>query len=227
MRVCTEWIEQPIRRVHETIEAASLLLNGDEPVSYDGELVSIADVPPLETEVPIYHAALGPANRRVVARVADGWIPHNLPFSELPAAADYISKYASEAGRSLDDITDTPYVPSAVSEDPEVARNAIAGHLAYYVGSGTGYQRAVATQFESEAETISALWNDGEHGEAAEAVTGDMIEALGVAGNPAQAREQFREIKSMDIVDDVILMIPNPAPELADKTIRALAPENL
>ncbi len=51
-------------------------MTGDERVTYDGEAVSVRGVPPLDRDVPVYHAALGPANRRVVARLADGWLPH-------------------------------------------------------------------------------------------------------------------------------------------------------
>lgn len=62
--------EQPARRAHETIDVIQEILMGDEPIDYDGELISVNGVPPIDRDVPIYHAALGPANRRVVGRPA-------------------------------------------------------------------------------------------------------------------------------------------------------------
>ena len=77
--------ERPVRRAHEAIELTKRVLGqaagtDDSPgsnnrVAYDGEVFHVADFPSLDTDVPIYHAALGQANRRVVARLCDGWIP--------------------------------------------------------------------------------------------------------------------------------------------------------
>jgi len=72
--------ERPVRRAHETIEVIQRILTGSEPVEYDGELITVDGVPPVNRNVPIYHAALGPANRRVVGRLCNGWMPHNIPF---------------------------------------------------------------------------------------------------------------------------------------------------
>jgi 5,10-methylenetetrahydromethanopterin reductase len=120
-----------------------------------------ADFSSLGADVPIYHAALEAANRRVVARPCDGWIPHNIPFPELSDAFEYIAEHAEENGRNEEEITVAPYVPAAVADDSAVARDAIRGHIAYYVGSGSGYERAVASRFPDEAERVVAEWRDG------------------------------------------------------------------
>jgi alkanesulfonate monooxygenase SsuD/methylene tetrahydromethanopterin reductase-like flavin-dependent oxidoreductase (luciferase family) len=217
--------EQPVRRAHETIAVAKAYLSpGEDPVEYDGELVSVQDFPALDTEVPIYHAALGPANRRVVARLADGWIPHNVPFTRLDEAFEEIEETAEEAGRDPDDITVAPYVPSAVSDDPEEARDAIRGHVAYYVGSGEGYRKAVAQSFPDAADEIASHWSDGDRAAARGAVTDEMIRALGVAGTPDEARQQLAELTDGPI-DHAIVTVPQQATDLALETIQALAPE--
>jgi 5,10-methylenetetrahydromethanopterin reductase len=169
---------------------------------------------------------MGPANRRVVARVADGWIPHNLPFSELPDAFEQIAETAREAGRDPEDITVAPYVPSAVSDDePEAARDAVRGHVAYYVGSGEGYRKAVGQVFPDRADTIADHWQNGDREAASEAVTDEMVDALGVAGTTDAARERLAELQD-GIVDLPIITVPrNAAAEFALDTIDALAPE--
>jgi alkanesulfonate monooxygenase SsuD/methylene tetrahydromethanopterin reductase-like flavin-dependent oxidoreductase (luciferase family) len=215
--------DRPVRRSHETIDLVKQFLAGEGRIDYDGEVYETADFPALGVDVDVYHAALGRANRRVVARLADGWIPHNVPFPDLPEAFDYIVDHTPE-DREVDDISVAPYVPAAVSEDAEEARDAVRGHIAYYVGSGDGYRRAVARRFPEGADRVAELWRDGERGDATDAVTDEMIEALGVAGTAADARDQFEEIASMDVVDRPMVTVPNNATDLAEETVVALAP---
>lgn len=220
----------PVRRAHEVIEVTKAYLGTSGRVEYDGETVSVADFPALGADVPVYHAALGKANRRVVARLCDGWIPHNVPFPDLPEAFEYVAEQAREAGRDPDDIAVAPYVPSAVAEDPADARDEIRGHVAYYVGNGEGYRRAVAQRFPDEASEVAAYWRgDGverDRAAAAAAVTDEMVEALGVAGTAEQAREQFDAIASMDVIDRPMVSVPqNASPKLAERTVEALAPD--
>lgn len=214
----------PVRRAHETIELTAAFLGDEGRVEYDGEIFSVQDFPALEADVPIYHAALGKANRRVVARLCDGWIPHNVPFPDLEDAYGYIVEQAEEAGRDAE-IDVAPYVPSAVSDDPDAARDAIRGHVAYYVGNGRGYERAVGKRFPEGASAVAEAWRDGDREGAAGNVTDEMVAALGVAGTPEDAREQFREIAAIDCVTRPMVTIPSNADdEMAQRTIEELAP---
>ncbi|MFB6093628.1 MAG: LLM class flavin-dependent oxidoreductase [Halanaeroarchaeum sp.] len=216
----------PVRRAHETIELTSAFLGGEGRIEYDGEVFSVQDFPALGVDVPIYHAALGPANRRVVARLADGWIPHNVPFPDLEEAYATIEETMSEAGRE-GPIEVAPYVPAAVADDPADAKDAIRRHVAYYVGNGEGYERAVARRFPEGAEAVASAWRAGDRDRAAGNVTDEMVEALGVAGAPEEARRQFAEIAAIDPVTRPMVTIPsNTSEEVMDRTIEALAPAN-
>jgi alkanesulfonate monooxygenase SsuD/methylene tetrahydromethanopterin reductase-like flavin-dependent oxidoreductase (luciferase family) len=216
----------PVRRAHETIALTKAFLDGGGRVEHEGEIFEVADFPALDADVPVYHAALGEANRRVVARLCDGWIPHNVPFSLLAEHHEYIREHADEAGRS-DQIDVAPYVPAAVDEDPETAKDVIRGHVAYYVGNGTGYERAVAERFPDAASTIATAWQSGDRDAATAAVTDAMVDALGVAGTPAQARAQFEAVAEIDCVTRPMVTVPSNADEaMADRTIEALAPAN-
>ena len=229
--------ERPVRRAHETIELTKRFLGqkggtdeatSNSRVAYDGEVFHAADFPPLDTDVPIYHAALGQANRRVVARLCDGWIPHNIPFPNLDEAFAYVADHAEKTGRDPADITVAPYVPAAVAEDPNVARDAIRGHVAYYVGSGEGYRQAVAARFPDAAGKIAEAWRSGERRKAAGHVSDEMVSALGVAGTPDEARAQLHDLAENSVIDHPIVTIPQQtADELAESTIEALAPEKL
>ncbi|MFB6125247.1 MAG: LLM class flavin-dependent oxidoreductase [Halanaeroarchaeum sp.] len=216
----------PVRRAHETIELTRAFLADGGRVDYEGDVFSVQDFPALGHDVPIYHAALGSANRRVVARLADGWIPHNVPFPDLPAAHEYIVEHAEAAGRDAD-IDVAPYVPAAVSDDPEAARDAIRKHVAYYVGSGKGYENAVAERFPEGAAAVASAWREGDRSAAVGHVTDEMVAALGVAGTPEEAREQFAAVADIDCVTRPMVTIPSSADEeMALATIEALAPAN-
>ncbi|GAA0655635.1 LLM class flavin-dependent oxidoreductase [Salarchaeum japonicum] len=220
--------ENPPRRLHETIALARRFLETDERVSYDGELFSVADFPGLDADVPVYAAALGPATRRATGRVADGWLPHNIPFERLEPAFELVARTAREAGRDPDDIDVVPYVPAAVSADGEEAYDALRGHLAYYVGSADGYKNAVAQAFPDEAEAVADAWRSGDRAAARERVSDEMVDALGVAGTPEGARERLREVAALPVVDEPLVVTPsNASVELAMETVAALAPANL
>lgn len=217
--------ENPARRLHETTELASLFLQDEGRVSYDGDLFSVADFPGLGTDVPVYAAALGPATRRATGRTADGWLPHNIPFDHLESAFETIEETAREVGRDPDGIRVAPYVPSAVSDDPDAAREAVRGHLAYYVGSGEGYRRAVGQVFPEAAETVATAWREGDREAARAAVSDEMIAGLGVAGTPEDAREQLADIASLSAVDEPLVVIPEGVDEaIRRETVAELAP---
>jgi alkanesulfonate monooxygenase SsuD/methylene tetrahydromethanopterin reductase-like flavin-dependent oxidoreductase (luciferase family) len=218
--------ENPPRRMHEATELVKLFLDSEGRVSYDGEIFEVADFPPLGADVPVYAASLGPANRRATGRTADGWLPHNIPFGRLSEAFETIAETAREAGRDPDDIQVAPYVPSAVSDDPETALRAVRGHVAYYVGSGEGYRRAVAQSFPDGAADVAEAWRAGNREDARAAVTDEMLEGLTVAGTPQQARKQFEQIAAMDVIDEPLVVIPDGTPEdVTEQTVEALAPE--
>jgi alkanesulfonate monooxygenase SsuD/methylene tetrahydromethanopterin reductase-like flavin-dependent oxidoreductase (luciferase family) len=217
--------ERPARRGHEVVELVERFTSGEGRVDYDGELFDLHDFPAQEADVPVYYAALGPANRRVVGRVADGWIPHNIPFRRLDITFETVADAAEEAGRDPDDITIAPYVPCAVDEDGAAARDAIRGHVAYYVGSGEGYRKAVAAAFGDQASAVANAWREGDREAAAGQVTDEMVDALGVAGTPDQARQRLDDLVAETPIDHAILVVPaQAAEEFAEPTMEALGP---
>lgn len=217
--------EQPIRRTHETVELIQRFTRGEGRVNYSGEIFDVADFPALDAEVSVYNAALGEANRRVTGRLCDGWIPHNIPFTHLDETFDSIRAAAEDADRDPGDITVAPYVPTAVSQDPAEARAALRGHIAYYVGSGEGYRRAVGIGFPDEADAIAEAWRGGDRETAREAVSASMLEALGIAGTEDEARDQLRSLLSDSIIDEPIIVPPASLNhEAVERTVSAVAP---
>jgi len=217
--------DNPPRRLHETVELTKLFLAADGRVSSDGELFEVADFPALDTDLPVYAAALGPSNRRATGRTADGWLPHNIPFARLSEAFETVAETARAADRDPSAIDVVPYVPAAVSDDAAEARAAVRGHIAYYTGSGEGYRRAAARQFPDAADEVAEAWRAGNRDEARAAVTDEMVDALAVAGTPDEARAQFEERASLDVIDEPLLVVPDGTEEaMIRQTVSALSP---
>lgn len=217
--------ERPVRRIHETAELVHAYTDGKGRVEYDGEVFSTRDFPALSADISVYNAALGEANRRATGRTADGWLPHTIPFEDLEGAFETVESAAREAGRDPAAIAVSPYVPSAVAADPGEARETVRGHIAYYVGSGEGYRRTVAKRFSEETEQITEAWGAGDRARARGEVTEAMVEALGVAGTPEEARAQLEAIGDIETVDEPIVVVPSNADEaMAERTIEELAP---
>ena len=114
-------------------------------------------------------------------------------------------------------------MPCAVSDDPEAAKDAIRGHVAYYVGSGEGYRKAVAAEYPDRADDIADAWRDGDRTGAIDHVSDEMVDALGVAGTPETAEAKLADLP--DVVDHAMVVVPaQVAEELTDETVEALAP---
>jgi alkanesulfonate monooxygenase SsuD/methylene tetrahydromethanopterin reductase-like flavin-dependent oxidoreductase (luciferase family) len=215
--------DRPIRRAHETIELVQQFTASEGRVEYEGECFEVADFPSLDVNLDVYHAALGPANRRVVGRLCDGWVPHMIPFGRLDSVFSDVADAARERDRAPDDVDIAPYVPCAVSDDPEAAKDAIRGHVAYYVGSGEGYRKAVAAEYPDRADDIADAWRDGDRTGAIDHVSDEMVDALGVAGTPETAEAKLADLP--DVVDHAMVVVPaQVAGELTDETVEALAP---
>lgn len=217
--------DNPPRRLHETVELTREFLGGTGRVNYDGECFQVSDFPALGADVSVHAAALGSATRRATGRTADGWLPHNIPFEDLPEAFETIADAARERDRDPESITVAPYVPAAVDEDPDRAHDVVRNHVAYYVGSGDGYRAAVAQRFPDGAAAVADAWRSGERERAREEVTDEMVEALSLVGTPEQVHEQFENLP--ELVDEPLIVIPNGAPQdVKNTTVDELAPEH-
>lgn len=218
--------DRPIRRTFETIELIKAY-TGSETVDYEGEVFEVYGFAGLDANIPIFNAAMGPKNLELTGKLCDGWIPYNIPFSDLDAAFEIIADGAREVNRDPANITVTPWVPAAVSEDVKEARNAIRRNIAWYTGNFKAYRRAIEQTFPIVDEIVTH-WQAENEDEAIELVTDGMVDSLGVSGRPDEVREQFREVSAKPIVDSPIVVTPRDAdPSLVDRTFSELSPMKL
>lgn len=220
---------RPVRRLHEVAEMINAYVEAPRTVSHNGELITVDGYPGFDMSgVPLFNAALGPANRRATGRVFDGWLPHNIPLSNIDSSFEGIAQAARSAGRNPDDITVAPLVPTVVADNPADARDVLREHISFYVGKFDGYAAAVADQFSTETERIVECWQAGDQERAQSQISREMLRSIGVAGTPTTARERFRELAANPTIDIPIVMVPRPAgSDLSKRIVEELSPKKL
>ncbi|MFF0141174.1 LLM class F420-dependent oxidoreductase [Streptomyces sp. NPDC005227] len=204
--------DRPLGRTRETIELTRRILRR-EVIDHHG----ITDMPrpgglgkplkiltrPVRPEVPLYVASLGPANVRMTAEIADGW----LPTLFIPEKAHQVWGTALAEGTALRDPALGPLQvvaggPLAIGEDAAALRDLVRPRIALYVGGmgapGRNFYNdlAVAYGYEKEARLIQELYLSGRKAEAEAAVPDEFCELMSLCGPEAYVRERvaaFRE----------------------------------
>ena len=222
--------DRPLRRTREAIEVVNAVLSG-ETLTYDGDVFSLAGFrlrsPPPEPAPPVDAAGMSPKSVELAGRFADGWHALMLTPAGLRDRIDDLHRGADLGDRDPEDLRVTVSLGCCVAEDGQRARRLLREHLAFYVGAmGTFYREALAAQgFEETANTVAQRWGNGDPEGAADAIGDDLLEGMGAAGTPAQAREQVERFAEIDGVDAVAVSFPRGAdPETMARTVDALAP---
>jgi F420-dependent oxidoreductase-like protein len=197
---------RPVQTTRETIEIIRMISRG-ERLEYHGQIYHLplpdsqgrairpaaAPVP-----VPIYVAAIGPANLRLCGELADGWLGNAFIPETAAAFLDDLRAGAEQAGRTLADLD--LQVPVAVEFTDDVAE-AETRHAAGYaftigaMGSGSAnfYNEAFGRQgFGDEVRAVQRLWRDGRRDEAARLVPRALGAKTNLLGTPAMIRDRLR-----------------------------------
>ncbi|MGW2282433.1 LLM class F420-dependent oxidoreductase [Streptomyces sp. NPDC001770] len=174
---------------------------------------------PVRDTIPVYLAALGPANVKMAAEIADGW----LPFL-------YVPEHATEVwGRSLAEgaaVRDPALGPLsvvaggllAIGDDAEAVRDLMRPTIALYVG-GMGapgrnfYHDLVCSYgYESAAAAIQEHYLAGRKKDAEAAVPARLLEQLCLAGPEGHVRDRVEAFREAGVTMlDVTPVGPDPA----------------
>ena len=178
---------RPVQATRETIEIIRTVSRG-ELLEHEGDIYPLP-LPDSQgralrpmvrpDDVPIYIAAMGPANLRLTGEVADGWLANAF----IPESADTflgpLREGAAAAGRSLDELDLVAPVALEITADDAAGDEAARRHAQGYaftigaMGSGRTnfYNDAFARLgFADEVAEVERLWRAGRREEAADAV---------------------------------------------------------
>src|SRR5947208_694780 len=155
-------------------------------------------IAPVQEQIPIYLAAIGPKNTALAGEIAHGWIPTLLSPEALPELRKSLEEGASRAGRSLDGFDIAPTVNVMVTDDQAGARDATRPFVALYVG-GMGsrkqnFYNALMRRygFEEAAEKVQDLYLEGKKDEAAAALPDEFLDQVALIGPRDVVRERLR-----------------------------------
>src|SRR6266850_773434 len=169
-------------------------------------------VRPVQERIPIFLAVLGPKNVALAGEIADGWLPVFFSPEHTAALRTPLEEGAARAGRTLDDFRICPSVNVMISDDVDVARNAMRPMLALYVG-GMGsreqnfYNRLVSSYgFEREAQQVQELYLEGRKSDAMLALPEDLIDAVSIVGPRQRAKERIRAFRDAGV--DTLIVSP-------------------
>ncbi|WP_330279383.1 LLM class F420-dependent oxidoreductase [Streptomyces sp. NBC_00569] len=224
--------DKPLGRTRETIELTRRILRR-EVIDHHG----ITDMPlppekggrlgkplkilsrPVRPEVPLYVASLGPANVRMTAEIADGW----LPTLFIPEKAHQVwgTPLAEGAAKRAPELGPLQVVAGgllAIGEDAAAARDLARPNIALYVGGmgavGKNFYNdlAVAYGYEKEAKLIQELYLSGKKKEAEAAVPDEFCELMSLCGPESYVRERVEAFRAAGVTMlNVIPVGPEPA----------------
>jgi F420-dependent oxidoreductase-like protein len=225
--------DRPLARTRDTIAVVRTALAGG-PLAHAGESVTLPRAAgrgkalrfsqlgePLT--VPIYVAALGPANQRLTAELADGWTPTPYSPDHDDACAGPLRKALAETGRS---VALAPVVPLAVGDDLDGLLDLERAWSAFYLGGmGTEAQNFYANVARAMGkgdmvDRITTAWRAGDRAAARAAVDGDYADAVGLFGSPARIRDRLDRYTEAGI-DELAVELRNPDADRALADLRA------
>jgi F420-dependent oxidoreductase-like protein len=154
-------------------------------------------IAPVQEQIPVYLAAIGPKNTALAGEIADGWIPTLFSPEHVSELRPLLQEGADRAGRSLDGFDIAPTVNVFITDDLAGARDAMRPFIALYVG-GMGsrkqnfYNNLVCRYgFEAEAKTIQDLYLEGKREEAMAAIPDALIDTVSLCGPKDVVRERL------------------------------------
>lgn len=198
--------DRPVRRTRETIEIIRRVSAGDR-LAYQGDVYTLP-LPGGEgrsirsrmrpVHIPVYVAALGPANLHLTGELADGWIGNSFLPETADAFFDPIREGAAAAGRDFADLDLTVAVGVEFTDDVEEAGRRHAEGYAFTFGamgstSTNFYNAAFARQgFADDVNAVQDLWRSGDHDAARKRVPVEIGLRTNLVGTDDMIRQRLR-----------------------------------
>jgi F420-dependent oxidoreductase-like protein len=218
-----------LQRTREYVAVVRMAL-AHQKVEFHGETIELPlpdgpgkalklTIRPLQENIPIFLAVLGPKNVALAGEIADGWLPVFFSPEHVKSLRAPLEEGAARAGRSLDDFRICPNVNVMITDDVAAARDAMRPVLALYLG-GMGsreqnfYNRLVSSYgFERQALQIQDLYLAGRRAEALQALPDELIDAVSIAGPKERASERIRAFRDAGVETLIVSPMSNDGDE--------------
>jgi probable F420-dependent oxidoreductase len=199
---------QAIPRLRDTVAVVRALLR-DGSVTYKGDVIRIDRFDlwftPLRKAIPIYLAALFPTMLEIVGEIAQGLILTYPTLESGRRAAARIAVGARRAGRRPEDVEISSLLPCQVAGSGAEARDRLRPGLAFYIGFFPRYHRLLGEAGFAEAvAAVKAAWDRGDRDGAARLVPDGLIDAVALAGTPAECRDRIERYRASGIALPIV-----------------------
>ena len=154
---------------------------------------------PVQEQIPIFVAAIGPKNTQLAAEIADGIIPTLFSPEHVAVIGDEVRIGVDRAGhgKTVADVEIAPQVQVYVTDDRESARDRMRPFLALYIGGMGSREKNFYNQlvqrygYEAAAREIQDLYLEGKRDAAAAAIPDALIDAISLCGPKEHVRERI------------------------------------
>src|SRR5215470_13946358 len=192
------------------------MLFASEPLRYDGQIFTFGRgftlrFTPLRPHIPIYLASFRPAGMRIVAELADGWLPMMIPLERLADQVGEMRAMVAAAGRDPSSVVAKSPGLVIVTRDVAAARLAQKRNLAYYVARMGVYYHTHLTAMGrgAEVDAIRKAADEGVSTAGAAAVSDDLSKAFARIVTPDQlddavARLEEQQAAGVDLHQVVV-----------------------
>ncbi len=189
-----------LTRMRETVEILNHLMAA-EPLNYDGKVFKLERgftlrFDPFRPHIPVYIASFRPRAVKVVAEIADGWIPRMMPIDRMPEQVSAFRDLVAAAGRARDAVTVISPGRVAVVKDIEKQRQSARETLAVYVArmGDFYYQQLCDMGYDEDVNAIRAAWKSGGSHAGYAAVSDRLLDSLWcVTSSVEEARERLQQ----------------------------------
>ena len=155
-------------------------------------------IAPVQDEIPVYLAAIGPKNTTLAGEIADGWLPTLLSPEHLKEFVPLLDEGAARVpGKSLEGFDIAPNVSVMISDDLPAARDAMRPFLALYIGGMGSREKnfynslAVRYGYGDAARKVQDLYLDGKREEAMAALPDELIDTVCLCGPADRVRDRL------------------------------------
>jgi alkanesulfonate monooxygenase SsuD/methylene tetrahydromethanopterin reductase-like flavin-dependent oxidoreductase (luciferase family) len=222
--------DRAIPRLRDTVAIVRALLR-DGVVAHRGDVIEVERFElwfaPLRREMPIYLAALFPKMLEIAGELAQGILLTYPTLESGRRAAEHVAIGARRAGRRPEDVEIASLLPCQVADDGPEARERLRPGLAFYIGFFPRYNRLLAEAgFADAVARVKTAWDRGDREGAARLVPDALIDAVAVAGTPAECRQKIARYRASGIARPIVTPRgggPDPKGRVV-AAIRACAP---
>jgi 5,10-methylenetetrahydromethanopterin reductase len=198
--------DHPAPRMAELVEVIRAFLSAEngEPIRYEGDFYTIdADIrAPVfgKLEVPIFIGAFNRIMLQTAGRVADGVLGHGI-FTDRwwqEVVSPELARGATLGGRDADSLKRWGWLITAIDDDnPHRAIREARTQIAFYLTVKTYDSLVELHGWQEQVAAIRHTFRGGRVDAIADHVTDDMLHAIAICGDSAQAHEMLENRRNL------------------------------